>query len=174
MVACPIPKSKQFTAACVALLILENKISLETPVQIYIPALKKYQDTIRLKHLIYNTSGIVDYHHLPRKDEKSWITFNYFDVNECIETSLAQDTLKFKPGERWDYCNVNFMLIAKIIEKISGQSFAEFAQTHLFQPLDMTHTMINDDMTNIIKNRVTPYNFRTEANIKFYTEMMSK
>jgi CubicO group peptidase (beta-lactamase class C family) len=163
--------SKQFTAACIALLILENKITLETPAQKHIPTLKKYQDTIRIKHLIYNTSGIVDYHQLPRKNGQSWITFNYFDVEECIATSLAQDTLKFKPGERWDYCNVNFMLLAKIVENISGQSFAKFAQNRLFQPLGMTNTLINDDITNTIKNRVMPYNLRNEETIKYYNEV---
>ena len=64
--------SKQFTAACIALLILDDKLSLETPVSDFIPELKKYSDTIRVKHLIYNTSGIPDYLRLKRKEGKSW------------------------------------------------------------------------------------------------------
>ena len=50
--------SKQFTASCIALLILDNKLSLETAASNFIPELKKYSDTIRIKHLIFNTSGI--------------------------------------------------------------------------------------------------------------------
>ncbi|MGD1840030.1 MAG: serine hydrolase domain-containing protein [Thermonemataceae bacterium] len=162
--------SKQFTAACIALLILENKISLETPASDYIPALKKYADTIRIKHLIYNTSGITDYHHLKRKSGKSWITFNYFDIDECIATSLAEEQLQFKPGDQWDYCNVNFMLLTKIVEKVSGQAFSTFAKVRLFEPLGMKNTLINDDITQVIKNRVTPYNPRTEEYITGYQE----
>jgi len=116
----------------------------------------------------YNTSGITDYPRLKRQNGKSWITFNYFDIDECITTSLAVANLQFKPGERWDYCNVNYMLLTKIIEKISGQSFSEFARTHLFEPIGMTNTIINDDITRVVKNRVTPYNIRTPENIEDY------
>jgi CubicO group peptidase (beta-lactamase class C family) len=160
--------SKQFTAACVALLILDGKINLETPVSDFIPELNKYKDTIRIKHLIYNTSGIVDYFKLPRPNGKSWITFNYFDIDYCIKVSLSQEMLAFKPGEKWDYCNVNYMLLTKIVEKVSGQSFAEFSKKRLFEPLDMNNTLVNDDVTEIIKNRVTPYNKRTSEYVEAY------
>ncbi|MGJ8662705.1 MAG: serine hydrolase domain-containing protein [Marinicella sp.] len=160
--------SKQFTAASIALLILDNKITLDTPAAKYIPELNQYPDKIKIKHLIYNTSGIPDYHSLPRQNNKSWITFNYFDIDECIATSLAQEKLLFTPGTKWDYSNVNFMLLTKIVEKVSGHSFSTFTKEHLFQPLGMHHTMINDDVTSVVKNRVTPYNIRTTENIKRY------
>lgn len=160
--------SKQFTAACIALLIMDGKVSLETPVSEFVPELKKYKDTIRVKHLIYNTSGIIDYFKLPRPDGKAWITFNYFDIDYCIKVSLSQDTLAFRPGEKWDYCNVNYMLLTKIVEELSGQSFSEFSKQRLFEPLGMTHTLINDDVTEIIKNRVTPYNKRTSEYVDAY------
>ncbi|MEM6345174.1 MAG: serine hydrolase domain-containing protein [Bacteroidota bacterium] len=162
--------SKQFTAACVALLILEDKLSLDSPASQYVPELSKYKDTIRVKHLVYNTSGIIDYPRLQRPSGKSWVTFNYFDVDECIATSLAQDTLLFKPGEHWDYCNVNFMLLTKIVEKVSGQSFAEFAKSQLFDPLGMKNTFIHDDITQIVERRVTPYNPRNPEYLRGYAE----
>lgn len=160
--------SKQFTAACVALLILDNKISLESPASDYIPELKKYAEVIQIKHLIYNTSGIIDYPRMKRKSGKSWVTFNYFDIDECIASSLENDTLQFKPGDKWDYCNVNFMLLTKVVEKVSGLAFSEFAKKELFEPLQMTQTLINDDITAVIKNRVTPYNIRDKENLEGY------
>lgn len=160
--------SKQFTAACIALLIMDGKIDLNDAVSKYIPALSKYKDTIRIKHLIYNTSGIIDYPKLPRPDGKSWVTFNYFDIDYCIKTSLSQDTLAFKPGKKWDYCNVNYMLLTKIIEKVSGLTFSEFSKKRLFDPMHMTHTLINDDVTQVIKNRVTPYNIRSAEIVDAY------
>ncbi|MGD1944974.1 MAG: serine hydrolase domain-containing protein [Croceivirga sp.] len=160
--------SKQFTAACIALLILDGKLSLETAASDFIPELKKYDDTIKIKHLVYNTSGIIDYHRLPRADGKSWITFNYFDVDECIQTSLKEGTLQFTPGQRWDYSNVNFMLLSKIVEKASKQPFSTFAEQRLFQPLGMNDTFIHDDITVIVKNRVTPYNIRNQEYIEGY------
>jgi CubicO group peptidase (beta-lactamase class C family) len=160
--------SKQFTGACIALLIMDGKLELEMPASRFIPELAKYKDTIRISHLIYNTSGITDYYKLPREDGKSWITFNYFDNAECIRTSLKSDTLAFKPGSKWDYCNVNFMLLARIVAKVSGQSFGEFAKQRLFMPLAMKHTIINDDITEVIPNRVTPYNERSKEIVDAY------
>lgn len=162
--------SKQFTAACIALLIIEDKITLETIAADYIPELKKYSDTLRIKHLIYNTSGLQDYNKVKRKSGKSWVTFNYFDIEECINTSISEDSLLFKPGEQWNYSNVNFMLLTKIVEKVSGQSFSDFIKTRLFQPLNMNNTLINDDITSIIKNRVTPYNPRNKLYLDAYAE----
>ena len=163
--------SKQFTAACIALLIMEGKLTLETPVEEYVPELTKYTDTIRIKHLVYNTSGIIDYPKLPRPDGRSWITFNYFEIDDCISVSLSRDTLAFKPGVKWDYSNVNFMLLTKIVEKVSGQSFRDFSRKRLFEPLGMNNTFINDDITEVIKNRVTPYNKRTDEYIQAYRSM---
>ena len=160
--------SKQFTAACIALLIMDGKLRLDMPASRFIPELAKYKDTIRIEHLIYNTSGITDYYKLPRAGGRSWVTFDYFDNEECIRTSLSPDTLAFRPGTKWDYCNVNFMLLAKIVEKVSGKSFSAFARERLFLPLGMDHTIVNDDATAIISNRVTPYNPRTKDYVDAY------
>jgi len=160
--------SKQFTAACIALLILDGRLDLDMPAKNFIPELAKYKDTIRISHLLYNTSGIIDYYKLPRDCGRSWVTFNYFTNDECIRTSLKPDTLAFKPGTQWDYCNTNFMLLAKIVEKISGRSFAEFARERLFLPLQMNHTIVNDDATEVIPDRVTPYNPRTKEIVDAY------
>lgn len=160
--------SKQFTAACIALLIMDGKINVDMPAGHFIPELNKYKDTIRISHLIYNTSGITDYYKLPRIGGGSWVTFDYFDNAVCIKTSLAQDTLAFKPGTKWDYCNVNYMLLARIVEKITGRTFRQFAQQRLFEPLGMNHTLVNDDATEIIANRVTPYNQRNKNYVDAY------
>lgn len=160
--------SKQFTGACIAQLIQEGKLSLETSAKDFVPALEKYKEDIQIKHLIYNTSGIIDYPKLKRKNGKSWITYYHFDIEECIETSLAQDTLAFKPGEQWDYCNVNWMLLTKVVEKISGKPFDEYIQEYLFQPLGMSASLVHTDITQVIPNRVTPYNERSKDNVDGY------
>lgn len=162
--------SKQFTAACIALLIMEGKLDLNTPAKNYIPELSNYQDTIRIKHLIYNTSGLTDYFKLPRMNKSSWLDFHYFDIEEAIKTSLKQDTLLFTPGDKWDYSNVNFMLLTKVVEKISGMPFADFIKERLFKPLGMESTLVNDDITTIIKNRATPYNPRNALYVKAYNK----
>jgi CubicO group peptidase (beta-lactamase class C family) len=63
--------SKQFTGACIALLIMDGKLSLDMPASRFIPELSKYKDTITVAHLLYNTSGITDYFRLPREGGRS-------------------------------------------------------------------------------------------------------
>jgi CubicO group peptidase (beta-lactamase class C family) len=60
------------------------------------------------------------------------------------------------------------MLLTKVVEKVSGQSFSEFSKQRLFEPIVMTNTLINDDVTEVIKNRVTPYNRRTSEYVDAY------
>jgi len=60
------------------------------------------------------------------------------------------------------------MLLTKIVEEVSGTSFSNFANERLFTPLKMHNTIINDDMTSIVKYRVTPYNIRNAEYIELY------
>ena len=162
--------SKQFTAAGIALLIMHDSLNLNDPVENYLPELAKYPDTIRIKHLIYNTSGIIDYFRLPRAHDKSWLDFYYFDNDEAIRTSLKPDTLAFHPGDQWDYSNVNYMLLTKIIERVTGEPFPAFMERRLFRPLKMDHTLVNDDISTVIPNRATPYNPRNSEYVRAYRQ----
>jgi len=158
--------SKQFTAACIATLILRGSISIEDEVSKYIPEVVKYNQSIKIKHLIYFTSGIHEYHTLPHKNGLNWNLYDYFTIDTAIATSLSQVNLEFRPGTKWEYSNTDYMLLTKIVEKVSGKTLNEFATENIFAPLDMTSTQVNDDVTVIIKNRATGYIQRTEENIK--------
>ncbi len=154
--------SKQFTAASIALLILRDSISLEDNVSKFIPEVAKYNYPIKIKHLIYFTSGIHEYHTLPHKNGLNWNLLDYFTIDTAIATSLNQEKLEFEPSTKWEYSNVNYMLLAKIVEKVSGMTLNEFATKNIFQPLHMNSSQINDDVTVVIKNRATGYVERKE------------
>jgi CubicO group peptidase (beta-lactamase class C family) len=156
--------SKQITAACIALLILRDSISLEDEVSKYIPGVAKYNTPVRIKHLVYFTSGIHEYHTLPRKNGLNWNMLDYFTIDTAIAASLAQP-LDFEPGTRWAYSNTDYMLLAKIVEKVSGRKLNEFAQENVFIPLAMKSTQINDDVTAIVKDRATGYELRSEETV---------
>ncbi len=157
--------SKQFTAACIALLILRDSISLEDEVKQYVPAVGKFAQPIRIKHLVYMTSGIPEYHAQPRKNGLHWRMYDYFTVDTALAASLSLPRLEYEPGTRWTYSNVNYMLLTKIVEKVSGQTFGKFAEENLFAPLGMTHTHFNDDVTMVVKNRATGYVPRTKETV---------
>jgi CubicO group peptidase (beta-lactamase class C family) len=149
--------SKQFTAAAVALLVLEGKLSMEDPVALYIPETRKYPSELRVKDLVYMTSGLHEYFVTPRKGGIPWYSAYYFTTDVAISAALAPDRLLFKPGTRYDYSNTNFMLLTKIVERVSGQPFSAFMHKRIFVPLEMNETEINDDSTAVIPNRAVGY-----------------
>ena len=157
--------SKQFTAAAIALLILEGKMSLVDPVSKYIPEVSKYGDGMRLEHLVYMTSGLHEYTDLPRKSGQPWMTFYYFTRDEAISTALEPAQLEFTPGTQWAYRNINYMLLTKIVEVVTHEPFSTYMRRKIFLPLNMIHSEINDDSTEIIPNRATGYALRSDPRV---------
>jgi CubicO group peptidase (beta-lactamase class C family) len=157
--------SKQFTAAAIALLILDHKIALSDPVSKYIPEVTKYGNGLRIEHLVYMTSGLQEYTDVPRKNGVPWMSFYYFTRDEAIATALRPDRLEFAPGTQWAYRNINYMLLTKIVEVVSHQSFAAFMRDRVFGPLGMSHSEVNDDSTEVIPHRATGYALRSDPSV---------
>jgi CubicO group peptidase (beta-lactamase class C family) len=158
--------SKQFTAAAVALLILDGKLTLETPVSTYFPEIAHFQADLRIKHLIYFTSGLPEYTSLPRSNGSPWFSYYYFTIDEAVATTLRAPSLKFAPGTQWEYSNSNFMLLAKIVERVSGMPLADFLHQRVFAPLGMDHTLVDDDTTTVTPNRATGYVERSDPEVR--------
>lgn len=152
--------SKQFTAACIALLILDGKLNLDDNAADFIPELKKYPYEIKINHLIYMCSGLKEYYTLPRATGLDWNPAHYFTIDTAIAVVLNEPDLDYRPGSKRSYSNINYMLLARIVEKISGMGFDEFAQKRIFEPLKMKNTHFNVDETRVVKNRVIGYNYR--------------
>ena len=149
--------SKQFTAAAIALLILDHKLSLDDPVARYIPETAKYGPDLRVKHLVYMTSGLHEYFDVPRPGGLPWYSAYRFTRDDALAAALSPPSLEFAPGTKWAYSNTNYMLLTRIVEKISGQSFARFMHARVFAPLGMDATLIDDDTTLVIPHRAIGY-----------------
>jgi CubicO group peptidase (beta-lactamase class C family) len=157
--------SKQFTDAAIALLILDGKIALSDPVAKYLPEVAKYGNSLRIEHLVYMTSGLHEYTDQPRGNGVPWMTFYYFTRDEAITAALRPDQLEFVPGTKWAYRNINYMLLTKIVEVVSHQSFTAFMHDRIFVPLGMSHSEINDDSTEVIPHRATGYALRSDPRV---------
>jgi CubicO group peptidase (beta-lactamase class C family) len=130
--------SKQFTATGILLLKDRGQLDLTDSLRKYFPELPYSGITIR--HMLTHTSGLPDYFWaMIEKWDRSKIAFN----NDVI-AFLAKEKmpLLFEPGKKWEYSNTAYMLLASIIEKVSGQTFANFLAQNIFRPLGMTHTRI--------------------------------
>jgi CubicO group peptidase (beta-lactamase class C family) len=151
--------SKQFTAACIAILVRRGALSLEDDVRAHVPAFPARFGAVKVKHLVYMTSGLPEYYGLPRPGGRTWDR-DYFEVPDAIGAVLAQPRLEFEPGTRWAYSNVNYMLLAEIVARRSGMPFSEFARREIFAPLGMHDTHVNDDLSRLVPRRATGYNAR--------------
>ena len=120
--------SKQFTATGILLLKDKGKLKLTDSLRQYFPELP--YSNITLWHMLTHTSGLPDYFWaMIEKWDKTKIAFN----NDMI-AFIAKEKLpvSFAPGTKWEYSNTAYAILASIIEKVSGQTFAEFSFTKYF------------------------------------------
>lgn len=132
--------SKQFTAVAILQLVDKGLADLDTDVRTYIPEYNTHDHTITLRHLLTHTSGITSFTELD-----TFATLYNKDMGrEEIMDLFMEPELLFTPDNDWSYSNSGFTLAGMIVEKISGQSFPEYMQEHIFQPAGMQHTYIGN------------------------------
>jgi len=148
--------TKQFTSACIGVLESQGKLTVNDDVRKYIPELANYNDTIKIKHLLNHTSGIRNHNVL--LDLKGFDYEHQGYTNKMIqELMFRQEGINNRPGDKVLYSNTNYVLLALLIERISGQKLYEFARNELFMPLGMKQSFYRNDLRAIIKNRAYPY-----------------
>lgn len=149
-------ESKPFTAMCMMHLVSAGAISLDQNVVELLPALAQYETPVLLRHLLNHTSGIPDYLWL-LECQLGRHESDYFNNQTALELIRRADTLDFVPGEKFAYSNSNYVLLAALIEQLSGMSAASYAAQTLFHPLGMHNTGFDEDRASIIRNRVRSY-----------------
>ena len=147
--------SKQFTAASIALLAQQGKLSLDDDVRKYVPELPKYADTITLRHLIHHTSGIRDYEALVFFSGQS--VDNTYSEKAVLNILTRQKNINFKPGSEYQYSNSGYFLLGVVVRRVSGKSLRAFAEENIFKPLGMNNTRFYDNRFEVIKNRASGY-----------------
>ena len=139
--------SKMFTAEAVMLLKADGKLDYDDEVRKYIPEFPYEGVTIR--HLLTHCSG------LPRYDsmaDEFWPDRKKPFSNEALIAMLAEKTPDpyGTPGGGYFYNNINYALLASVVERASGQHFEDFMRERIFEPCGMTHSYIysmRDDTT---------------------------
>lgn len=130
--------SKQFTAMGIMLLQKNKQLSYDDSLRKFFPELPYANITIR--HLLNHTSGLPDYMEL---FSVNWDTTK-IATNKDMIALLAKykPAALFAPGDKWEYSNTGYALLASIIEKVSGKSYADFLAEKIFRPLGMKHTQV--------------------------------
>lgn len=132
--------SKQFTAFAILLLEQQGKLSLDDDVRKHIPELPDLGQVVTLKNMLNHTNGFREVYNL--MPMTGWKGEDMLRRQEIIELLKRQEELQAAPGEEYNYNNSAFILLAEIVERISGMSFPEFMQENVFGPLGMNSSRV--------------------------------
>lgn len=144
---------KMFTATAIIQLVQAGKLDLEAPLATY---LKGYPNTdlarkVTLRHLLTHTGGTGDIFE-PEYDarrEQMRTLKDYVDL-------FGARGLEFEPGAKWEYSNYGFILLGRVIEVVSGQTYYDYVQGHVFKPAGMTGTGFEPESV-AVPDRAVPY-----------------
>lgn len=144
--------TKPVTALGIMILAEEGKLSVEDPVEKYIPAFGKVQlaeqrdgkvvgtrapkRPITLRDLLTHTSGMAG--GVPQRPSELYVTRDR-TLAEAVP-GFASDPLMFEPGSKWSYCNIGIDTLGRVIEVVSGDSYERFLARRVFEPLGMVDT----------------------------------
>lgn len=131
--------TKTFTGIAILRLIQEGRLSLNDTITKFFPSLP--YPGITVKMLLNHRGGLPNYVHF--MDKTSWDKKQYA-TNADVLSILIKDkpNINFQPGKRFSYCNTNYILLAMIIEKITGKPYPEYMQQKFFGPLQMKNTYV--------------------------------
>ena len=144
--------SKQFTGIAVLLLAQRGDLSMDDDVRKYVPEVPVFDATrpIRLDNLSRHTSGLPEFSRgqdpPSQSDTFAWLA--------------RQTALEFPTGTQWAYRNLNYFLLARVVERVSGKTLRAFLEEQVFRPAGMKDAQVLDDPMGFVRNRATGYCFR--------------
>lgn len=145
--------TKQFTAAAILQLMEQGKLSLQDDLTKFLPEYPTQGKKITVEHLLTHTSGIKSYTGLEKWDGQAHR--KDFTPLELVDY-FKNEPMDFEPDAKWRYNNSGYVLLGVIIEKVSGQTYAEYVTEHFFKSLGMKNSYYGDTKP-LIKNRATGY-----------------
>lgn len=150
--------SKQFTAFLAVSLEKEGKLSLDDDIGKYLPELKNLPYKISIRQLANHTHGLPNLYELAQlKGIEPGDRMKHKDV---VEMLLHVKQVNFKPGEKFEYNNTGFVLLAEIIERVCGKPFQEVLKDKIFTPLQMSNSLTVDTPSLIVKNKADSYRLK--------------
>jgi CubicO group peptidase (beta-lactamase class C family) len=131
--------TKMFTAVAVAQLVEQGKLSYTDTVGKLLPDYpnKEVAAKVTVHHLLSHTSGMIGGRALVEKVPNPPMTLRTIDEMAKL---FVSEPLSFPPGQQFDYSNAGFILLGKIIERVSGQTYYDYVRDHIFRPAGMTST----------------------------------
>lgn len=147
--------SKQFTAMAVMLLVHDGKLHYEDRLTDIFPDFPDYGKSITIRNLLNHTSGLLDYEDLMAQPAPGTPPEEVPQIKDAgvLELLKRQKTTKFPPGTKWDYSNSGYVVLAMVVERVSGQPFGQFLHDRIFTPLEMKETVAYEKGKNTVTHR---------------------
>lgn len=146
--------SKPITAMGIMILQEKGEIKYNDRIVDYFPELTHYCSDVTIQHLLNHTSGIINYYEILNRLNIQDINFTN---NKCYDLLMKESNLLFKPGDKFDYSNSNYVLLALLIERVTSQAFDKFIYENIFKTLGMNNSLVFDERQPIVKNRAFGY-----------------
>jgi CubicO group peptidase (beta-lactamase class C family) len=145
--------TKQFTAMAIMILAKQGKLRFDDSLAQFCPEFPDYAKTITIRHLLNHTAGLTQYQELlvGKVDEsyfrssKSPPAAHEFTAAEALQALSRQEKLRFSPGEKFEYSDSAYVVLGQIIERVTGERYAEFLKEAIFDPLGMHDTLVVDE-----------------------------
>jgi CubicO group peptidase (beta-lactamase class C family) len=159
--------SKPFTAMAIMMLAERGELSYGDPLSRFFPEFPPYARKITIWHLLHHTHGFPDYEGLfvkrggidkdyPRPSKGKEEGFEP-TIRDTLRLLAQQKELHFAPGDKYEYGGSGYVLLALIIEKVSGKPYPRFLRENIFRPLGMNSTLVYDETRPKVKNKAVSY-----------------
>lgn len=142
--------SKQFTAMAVMVLAERGALAYDDPISRYLPELAPYKG-VTIRHLMTHTGGLPEYYEVI--DTSSGMPSNA----DALALLGEMGESVFAPGERYEYSNPGYDMLAPLVEAASGMNFASFMRERVFAPAGMLQAMVHDHTQPVIPQRAFGY-----------------
>ena len=146
--------TKTFVAAVVLQLVAEGRVSLDAPVERYLPGLIRGHGnddrTITVRELLQHTSGLPDdTDDLPLLGEEFLrLRFHHYPPRQLLALALRHPPVA-TPGGAWSYSNTNYIVLGLLIERVTGHPYGSEIDRRILRPLRLTHTLVPGDPPEI-------------------------
>ena len=147
--------SKSITATAALILQERGLLSIDDDVRKFIPELPRYANgPLRIRDMLQHVSGLTDYLQLesvPKSNKTYWVNADYL-------AALGKAPLDFAIGQKYEYNNTNYMLMAIVIARAAGKSFGDVLRDEIFVPAGMNNTFVHSGPASIPANAAPPCN----------------
>ena len=147
--------TKQFTAIAILMLAEQGKLQVDDEITKYIPDYPTQGHKITLHHLLTHTSGIKSFTSMKGLNDIANKDLTPLELTDFFKN----ETMDFAPGDQFKYNNSGYVILGYIIEKASGQTYADFVEEHIFKRLGMTSSQYASHK-KVIQRRASGYRHR--------------